>query len=473
MSTPETRFRQGQQLVANQRYDSPDFTRGLELLREAGAAGHAEAQFALGQVYSQIHLLPDARQQAAHWYGQAAGQGHPMAMDRLADLHLLGYGVPRDDRKAFAWFERVAAQCHPHALCTLAYLHDAALGTEFDPVAATGCYLTAAAQADPRGLFNLGLHYSEGRGVARHPEAALACLSLAAFANYPLAQELAEQHRARLDAASCKRAANLELRLRERLRAFQTYLETHPDPVSNPAALLDFAHSNLAQLGEPVFSHDPAMRAQTGEIRPSNPHQPSAPKMLSTTPRIFTIESFISNSERAQILALAAQDMQPAARVRDRISREHVAFTGSLATFALPGYDVVMRNVERRIASAFNLPVAHVEPLSVLRYGMQDHYAPHVDYFDSARLAHNQAIGDLSGQRIASFLVCLNAPQQGGETHYLKLGLKVAGRANMALCHFNLTPTGDTDAATLHTGEPVLAGEKWLARTTLREAPLY
>ncbi|MBU6421345.1 MAG: 2-oxoglutarate-dependent dioxygenase, partial [Gammaproteobacteria bacterium] len=61
----------------------------------------------------------------------------------------------------------------------------------------------------------------------------------------------------------------------------------------------------------------------------------------------------------------------------------------------------------------------------------------------------------------------------GGETHYLKINKKIAGRPRMALCHFNLTPAGMPDAMTLHTGAPVLKGEKWLARTTLREKPFF
>lgn len=133
----------------------------------------------------------------------------------------------------------------------------------------------------------------------------------------------------------------------------------------------------------------------------------------------------------------------------------------------------MIRNLERRIATAFNLPAEHVEPLSVLRYQQSHRYAPHVDYFDAARLEYNQRIGDRSGQRIASFLVYLHTPEVGGETHYLKLNLKVAGRARMALCHFNMTPAGETDPMTLHTGEPVIKGEKWLARTTLRENPFF
>ena len=109
----------------------------------------------------------------------------------------------------------------------------------------------------------------------------------------------------------------------------------------------------------------------------------------------------------------------------------------------------------------------------MLRYQPSDRYAAHVDYFDAAQLEYNRRIGDKSGQRVASFLVYLRAPEAGGETHYLKLKLKIAGLPRMALCHLNCLPSGETDSMTLHTGEIVTKGEKWLARTTLREKPLF
>jgi prolyl 4-hydroxylase len=135
--------------------------------------------------------------------------------------------------------------------------------------------------------------------------------------------------------------------------------------------------------------------------------------------------------------------------------------------------DPVVRNIERRIARAFRLPPSHVEPLSVLRFQGGVRYAPHVDYFDETRLSFNRKAGDHAGQRTASFLVYLRAPERGGETHYLKIARKIAGRERMALCHFNCLPDGQPDAMTLHTGEPVAQGEKWLARTTLREKPSF
>ncbi|MGH8398713.1 MAG: 2OG-Fe(II) oxygenase [Gammaproteobacteria bacterium] len=470
MNTPEIWFQTGEKLVAVNQFGTPGFTEGLELLIKSAAADFVEAQVTLGHLYVQVHTLPDAASESTRWYQRAAKQEHPVAQDRLADLYMAGRGVTQDDAEAFRWYARTAAQAYPHALCNLAYMHDEGLGTPVDAGAATKMYLQAAASADPRGLFNLGLRYATNQDSPQQFPAAHACLAMAAFAQYPLADELFARLNTRLDAASREKAEALAPRLRERLRIFQQRLESDSTLTGDPPALIRFAEDNLAVLGEPSLNVSNVRSAATT----AKPHRPDAPNPISASPNIFTVDNFVSESECSHLLALAAARLAPARdTTRERLSGEQTAFTGEAAIFHTPDSDAVVRNIERRIAAVFSLPVTHVEPLSVLRYRADDRYAPHVDYFDAARLANNLRIGDRSGQRIASFLVYLRAPETGGETHYLKIGKKIAGRPSMALCHFNLTTAGTPDPTTLHTGEAVIEGEKWLARTTLREKPFY
>ncbi|MGB9429544.1 MAG: 2OG-Fe(II) oxygenase [Gammaproteobacteria bacterium] len=469
MSTPEIWCKDGEALVSANQFGTPEFDRGLELLKKSASADCIEAKVALGHLYAQVHLLPDAASEAAHWYRQAAAQGHPVAQDRLADLYMLGYGVARDDAEALRWYARTAAMAYPHALCNLAYMHDEGLGTKSDACAATESYVRAAALADPRGLFNLGLRYMANHEQSQDLQAAHACLAMAAFARYPLAEEQLAQLDAQLDSAARTKAIGLAERLRERLRVIQQRLESDAALAANPLVLLHFAEENLATLGEPALTVAAARDVSTGK-----PHQPDGPNVISATPHIFTVDNFVSESECAHLQALAAARLAPArVATRERLSGEQTAFTGEAAVFHLPDSDAVVRNIERRIAAIFDLPTSHVEPLSVLRYQANDRYAPHLDYFDAARLENNLRIGDHSGQRVASFLVYLRAPEAGGETQYLKIGKKIAGRPRMALCHSNLTAAGAPDPMTLHTGAAVVKGEKWLARTTLREKPLF
>lgn len=471
MDTPEAWHQEGEALVAAHPHGSAEFSRGLELLQKAATAGTVEAQLTLGHVYAQVHLLPDAAAQAATWYRRAADQGHPAAQDRLADLYMTGRGVPQSDAEAFRWCRRTAEQAYPIAQCNLAYMLAEGIGGRTDDAESTGWYLRAAAQGDARAYHNLGLRYLEGWGVATNQVQAWAWMANAAKSAYPGSETELASIGSRLSGAELSEARSLAERIAANFAALKSKLERAPDVQASAETYRKAVEDNFAALGVAAFSLD-AVRRPPGAS--ASKHVEKEAVYASKAPRIFTVDEFVSRGETAHLMSLASLDLRSAPEgTRDRLSQEHTAFTGTASTLHAALCDPVVRNLERRIARAFALPANHVEPVSVLRYQGGDSYKPHVDYFDAARLARNRGIGDVAGQRIASFLVYLQAPLEGGETHYLKTGLRVAGRDRMALCHFNRLLTGEDDPMTLHTGEPVRRGEKWLARTTLRERPFY
>lgn len=135
--------------------------------------------------------------------------------------------------------------------------------------------------------------------------------------------------------------------------------------------------------------------------------------------------------------------------------------------------DVVMRTLQRRAGTSLGWQLAYMEPSSIIRYEPGHAYEPHVDYFTDQQVALNQVHrGDLGGQRIATFLVYLRAPERGGETEYPEAGLAVRGERGKAVVHYNVID-GRPDPRSLHAGRPVEAGEKWLWRSTLREHAMY
>lgn len=470
MEGPQDWWRQGEALVARHSHDSAEFGRGLALLRRSADAGWLEAEVTLGNVYAQVHLLPDADRLAAACYRRAAAQGHPMAQDRLADLHMVGRGVPQDDAEALRWCRRTAEQAYPVAQCNLAYMFAEGIGTAADDRAATDWYLRAAAQGEPRAYFNLGLRYRDGSGTAANLSQAWAWMALAARAAYPGAEAASRVLEAHLEPARLAEAQSLAQRIADNFAALRQKLERSPEAQASAAAYRRVVEEQFAALDVAAFSLDADRRGQ-GDAR--SRHAPGERRAVAAAPRIFTVDEFMSPAESAHFLWLASPNLKAAESTRDRLSGEQTAFNGSAAILRGTLCDPVVRNIERRVAAGFGLPASHVEPLSILRYQSGHSYAPHVDYFSADRFAYNDRIGDMAGQRVASFLVYLRAPTAGGETHYLEIDRKVAGRDRMALCHFNCDESGAPDPATLHTGTPVIAGEKWLARTTLREKPFY
>ena len=470
MEGPQDWWRQGEALVARHSHDSAEFSRGLDLLRRSAEAGFLEAEVTLGNVHAQVHLLPDADGQAVAHYRRAATQGHPMAQDRLADLYMIGRGVPQDDAEALRWIRRTAEQAYPLAQCNLAYMLAEGIGTGADDRAATDWYLRAAAQGEPRAYFNLGLRYRHGFGAAADGPQAWAWMALAARAAYPGADLELQALEKELDGARLTEARTLAQRIADNFAALRQKLERSPEAQASAAAYRRTVEEHFAGLDIAAFSLDGSRRpAGDGRSR----HIPGERHAIAAAPRIFTVDDFLSRTECAHFLWLASPNLKGAETTKDRLSGEQTAFNGTAAILRGPLCDPVVRNIERRIAAGFELPANHVEPLSVLRYQGGHSYAPHVDYFGADRFAYNDRIGDKAGQRVASFLVYLRAPAAGGETHYLEIDRKVAGHERMALCHFNCDEQGTPDPSTLHTGTPVISGEKWLARTTLREKTFY
>ena len=113
--------------------------------------------------------------------------------------------------------------------------------------------------------------------------------------------------------------------------------------------------------------------------------------------------------------------------------------------------------INRRFAAAAALPVENGESLQILRYRPGQQYRAHLD-----------AIGD-PNERIATVLTYLNHDYAGGETCFLKTGLKIAGRKGQAIVFRNIDSERRLDRMAEHAGLPVTRGSKYLASRWIRE----
>jgi prolyl 4-hydroxylase len=115
------------------------------------------------------------------------------------------------------------------------------------------------------------------------------------------------------------------------------------------------------------------------------------------------------------------------------------------------------------------LRVEQGEPLQILHYGLKGEYLPHHDYFDPNDPG-SPVILKTGGQRIATLVMYLNTPEEGGATHFPELDLDVKARKGSAVYFEYMNKNGQLDSRSLHAGMPVLKGEKWVATKWLRES---
>ena len=128
--------------------------------------------------------------------------------------------------------------------------------------------------------------------------------------------------------------------------------------------------------------------------------------------------------------------------------------------------NAVVQRIETRIAKLLNWPVQNGEGLQVLRYPPGAQYRPHYDYFDP-REPGTPAILTRGGQRVATLIMYLFEPEAGGATVFPDIDVQVAPVRGNAV--FFSYAQAHADSRTLHGGEPVTAGEKWIATKWLRQ----
>ena len=128
--------------------------------------------------------------------------------------------------------------------------------------------------------------------------------------------------------------------------------------------------------------------------------------------------------------------------------------------------NAIVQRVELRVARLLGWPVQNFEGMQVLRYRNGAQYKPHYDYFDTGEPA-TPALLARGGQRVATLIMYLQAPERGGATVFPDAAISVPPIRGSAV--FFSYADASADSLSLHGGAPVEAGEKWIATLWLRE----
>lgn len=154
----------------------------------------------------------------------------------------------------------------------------------------------------------------------------------------------------------------------------------------------------------------------------------------------------------------------------------------SSGMFLTHNQDDIVKTIEDRIATVTMLPDENGESIQILRYVDGQKYEPHTDYFHD-KVNVNPANG---GQRIATVLMYLTTPEEGGETVFpysekkvsgegwsdcAKNGLAVKAKKGNALFFYSLKPDGTGDGKSTHGSCPTLKGEKFSATKWIHVGP--
>ncbi|KAL4452128.1 hypothetical protein ABPG75_007790 [Micractinium tetrahymenae] len=206
-------------------------------------------------------------------------------------------------------------------------------------------------------------------------------------------------------------------------------------------------------------------------------------EQVSWSPRAFLYHNFLSDEECEHLKALAKKRLTKSTVVDNKTGKSvDSTVRTSSGTFLTRGEDEVVRAIEKRISLITMIPEENGEAIQILKYVDGQKYEPHTDYFHDKYNARPEN----GGQRVATVLMYLSTPEEGGETVFpyaekkvegegwsecARRGLAVKAVKGSALLFYSLKPNGDEDSASTHGSCPTLAGEKWSATRWIHVGP--
>jgi prolyl 4-hydroxylase len=183
-----------------------------------------------------------------------------------------------------------------------------------------------------------------------------------------------------------------------------------------------------------------------------DPRSLPKPRELSDSPRAVLHPGAFTAEECDFLIATAEPTLGPS-RVADGAGKEVLSTirTSDDTSIFWMREDPATHALNRRIAAISGTGPEQAEPLLVLRYRPGQEYRPHIDWD-----------GGENG-RVITALLYLNDGYEGGETLFVKTGLKVKGEKGDVLVFHSTTPDGAFDPMSEHAGLPVTEGVKFLA----------
>jgi hypothetical protein len=168
---------------------------------------------------------------------------------------------------------------------------------------------------------------------------------------------------------------------------------------------------------------------------------------VSASPRVYVMDGFVSEDEIE-----AVKSVGDAVQELEAIGLEVIRGNAGRAC-DLPALDDTLQAIGRRIESLVGCSDMLDDSLRFRRYGVGEFHRRHTD-----------AVLPVDGLHlIVTALVCLDAPEEGGETvfPYAQGGsLAISHRRGRLVLWFNYLPDGTVDHAAIHEGARVLRGTK-------------
>ena len=180
--------------------------------------------------------------------------------------------------------------------------------------------------------------------------------------------------------------------------------------------------------------------------------------------QIYVYQNFLAADDCKNLIRLIDQDAQPSTLYKGtEVEKFRTSFSCNLDRF-----DPDVARIEQKICDTLGINADKAETMQGQRYAVGQEFKPHHDFFHIAE-PYWKLEGPNGGQRTWTAMIFLNEPEEGGETGFRDLGVTVLPRTAMLLLWNNMNLDGTANYLSLHSGNPVLRGTKYIITKWFRQ----
>lgn len=170
---------------------------------------------------------------------------------------------------------------------------------------------------------------------------------------------------------------------------------------------------------------------------------------------IYSLDNFLSHEMCDKIIKDSINTLE-----KSPLTRYKPNFRTSKTSFHID------LDFDKELDKYFNCQDVKTETTQIQMYSIGNQFKEHFDWFDE--LDKDFKEDNNSGQRTWTIMVYLNDVESGGETNFPKLGLNIIPKKGKAVIWNNLHKDGSGNYDVIHSGKPVIKGEKWIITKWIR-----
>lgn len=200
-----------------------------------------------------------------------------------------------------------------------------------------------------------------------------------------------------------------------------------------------------------------------------------SPNILSCDPILYVINNFLTHEECNAFIEAGKNNLKPSTVISSDKQILHQNRT-SKTCWLQHNTNNIITNVSTKLSKLVNIPINNAELFQLVYYNIGDQYKPHFDAFNY-ETEDGKKNWEPGGQRMVTVLAYLNDVEQGGGTGFPELNITIpAKKGNIVVFHNTINNNSahpKINPKSLHSGMPVIKGEKWLVNLWFRQKLRY